>query len=168
MTSKGACVFSILTQDASEAVNLSIKHSNYLFLYYLLLYWSMVHWRICLSWEKNQDGNTCWGAFIWSCYLSMLDHTTAICFFGVIKAFSLTWCNFGASFLPKALSLKKNSKWGHLLRSIHLISQSFNIDHTTIISFFVGIKTFSLTSCNFGARLFPKAFSLKKNSKLGC
>ena len=89
-TSNGACVLSILTQDASEALNL---------------------------------------------------------IFPLSVPVLLTF-NTDPSFIDASAPLeKKNSKWGHLLERIHLISPSFilMLDDTTILSLFVGIQALSLT-----------------------
>ena len=119
------------------------------------------------SLKKFYNGGTCWGAFIWSRHLLMLYHTTVISIFIGIKAFSLTWCNFGARFFAEGFFIEKISKWGHLLEGIHLISQSFNAWPHDSNKFFVGIKAFSLTWCNFGERFFAEGFFIDKNFKMG-
>ena len=52
--------------------------------------------------------------------------------------------------LPKVFSLKKIPKWRQFIWSHRLLM----LDHTTVISFFVGIKAFLLTWCNLGGEIF--------------
>ena len=88
MTSKGACVFSILTQDASEALNL-IFQLSVLVLLTINTGLSFIYQSAPL--EKISNGDTFWGLFIRSRHLLMLfatvvvvlmlDHTTIISFF---------------------------------------------------------------------------------------
>ena len=60
-TSKGACVFSILTQDASEALNLIFQLSVLVLLTIILVHRSLTRLRLL---KKIRNGETCWGAFI--------------------------------------------------------------------------------------------------------
>ena len=114
--------------------------------------------------KKIEMGTHVGAHSFWSRHLLMLNHTTVISFFGCIKAFSVTWCNFGARLFAEGFFIEKNSKWGHLLGGIHLISQSFNAWPHDSNRFFVGIKAFSLIWCNFGENFFAEGFFIEKNS----
>ena len=111
LTMKYRCVRIFNTHAGCER---SIK-PNFPITYYCITYYYIDPSFIDASapLEKNfQNGDTCWGAFIWSRHLLLIDHTTVISFFVGIRAFSQTWCNVGARFFAEGFFIEKNSKMG--------------------------------------------------------
>ena len=161
-TSKGACVFSILTQDASEALNLIFQLSVPVLLTYNT-HPSFIDTSAPLEKKKSKWGHLLGRIHLKSRSFNAWQHGSNKLFRwhrGFIADYVILGRDFFRMFFHWKKIQNRDTFCGAFIWSRHLLT----LNHTTVKSFFFGIKAFSLTWCKFGGGIFCQRLFHWKNS----